>query len=47
MNDLVEIGVYAVAEDGKAGAPLYLRTHRIPPGRQRGGFARSGGTPPG
>jgi ABC-2 type transport system permease protein len=35
MNDMVEIGVYAAAENGKAGAPLYLRTHRIRPGRQR------------
>lgn len=29
MNDLIQIGVFA------RGAPLYLRMHRIPAGRQR------------
>jgi hypothetical protein len=31
MNDLVQIGVFA----RDPGAPLYLRMHRIRPGRQR------------
>jgi ABC-type transport system involved in multi-copper enzyme maturation permease subunit len=36
MDDLVEIGVYAAAgEDGKPGAPLYRRMHRVRSGVQR------------
>ena len=35
MNDLVEVGVFAAAEDGGAGAPLYLRVHRVRSGEQR------------
>jgi ABC-type transport system involved in multi-copper enzyme maturation permease subunit len=35
MNDLVEIGVYGDAKDGRRGAPLYLRLHRIRTGAQR------------
>ncbi|MEA2563622.1 MAG: type transport system permease protein [Acidobacteriota bacterium] len=34
MNDLVEIGVFAAAEDGGLGEPLYLRMHRIRSGEQ-------------
>ena len=35
MNDLVQIGVFAPSRNGAPGAPLYLRMHRIRPGRQR------------
>ncbi|HST58208.1 MAG TPA: M1 family aminopeptidase, partial [Longimicrobium sp.] len=36
MNDLVEVGVYAAAgEDGKPGALLYRRMHRVRSGAQR------------
>ena len=35
MNDLVEIGVYAEARDGRPGQPLYERMHRVRSGRQR------------
>ena len=35
MHDLVEVGVYADAEDGQPGAPLYLRLHRVRSGPQR------------
>jgi hypothetical protein len=35
MNDLIEIGVYAPAEDGEArGTPLYLEMHRVRSGPQ-------------
>jgi hypothetical protein len=36
-DDLVEVGVFAAAEDGGSGEPLYLRMHRIRSGKQRGG----------
>ena len=35
MNDLVEVGVFAAAEDGGLGEPLYLRMHRVRSGEQR------------
>jgi hypothetical protein len=35
MNDLVEVGVYASAEDGAPAEPLSLRMHRIRSGPQR------------
>jgi ABC-2 type transport system permease protein len=35
MNDLVEIGVFAAAEDGGLGEPMYLRMHRVHSGEQR------------
>ena len=35
MDDLVEVGVFAAAEDGGLGEPLYLRMHRIRSGEQR------------
>jgi hypothetical protein len=35
MDDLVEVGVFAAAEDGAPGEPLYLRMHRIHSGEQR------------
>ncbi|HET7229767.1 MAG TPA: hypothetical protein VFJ16_07190 [Longimicrobium sp.] len=35
MNDPVEIGVYAAGHHGEAGAPLYLRVHRVRSGEQR------------
>jgi ABC-2 type transport system permease protein len=35
MNDLVEVGVYAAADDGALGEPLYLRMHRVRSGDQR------------
>ena len=35
MDDIVEVGVYADAADGRRGAPLYLRTHRVRAGAQR------------
>ena len=35
MNDLVEIGVFAEAEDGEPGVPLYRHLHRIRSGDQR------------
>ena len=35
MDDLVEVGVFADAEDGGFGDPLYLRMHRIRSGEQR------------
>jgi aminopeptidase N len=35
MNDLVEVGVFAAAEDGGLGEPLYLRVHRVRSGEQR------------
>jgi ABC-2 type transport system permease protein len=35
MDDLVEIGVYAAAEGGKLGEPLYLHMHRVRSGEQR------------
>ena len=34
MDDLVEVGVFAAAEDGEVGEPLYLRTHRVRSGEQ-------------
>jgi ABC-2 type transport system permease protein len=35
MDDLVEVGVFAAAEDGGTAAPPYLRMHRIRSGEQR------------
>jgi hypothetical protein len=35
MNDLVEVGVFGEEKDGRRGAPLYLRMHRIRSGEQR------------
>ena len=35
MDDLVEVGVFAAAEDGGAGVPMYLRMHRVRSGEQR------------
>ena len=35
MDDLVEVGVFAAAEDGGPGEPLYLRMHRVRSGEQR------------
>ena len=35
MDDFVEIGVFAPAEDGGAGKPLYMRMHRVRSGEQR------------
>ena len=35
MDDLVEVGVFAGAEDGGRGKPLYLRMHRIRAGKER------------
>lgn len=35
MDDLVELGVFAAAEDGAPSKPLYLRRHRIRYGEQR------------
>jgi hypothetical protein len=35
MNDLVEIGVYAPGAEGRPGAELYRRMHRIRAGEQR------------
>ncbi|HKI03573.1 MAG TPA: M1 family aminopeptidase [Thermoanaerobaculia bacterium] len=35
MNDLVEVGVFAAAEDGGLGEPLYLRVHRVRSGKQQ------------
>jgi ABC-2 type transport system permease protein len=35
MDDLVEVGVFAAAEDGRPGEPLYLRMHRVRSGEQR------------
>jgi len=35
MDDLVEVGVFAAAEDGGLGEPLYLRMHRVHSGEQR------------
>ena len=35
MNGLVEIGVFAAAEGGALGEPLYLRPHRVRSGGQR------------
>jgi ABC-2 type transport system permease protein len=35
MDDLVEIGVFAAGEDGRPGAPLYRRMHRVRSGPQR------------
>ncbi|HEX8147193.1 MAG TPA: hypothetical protein VF591_08445, partial [Pyrinomonadaceae bacterium] len=35
MDDLVEVGVFAAAEDGGAAAPQYLRMHRVRSGEQR------------
>ncbi len=35
MDDLVEVGVFAVAEDGGLGEPLYLRVHRVRSGEQQ------------
>jgi ABC-2 type transport system permease protein len=35
MDDLVEIGVFAAAEDGELDEPLYLRRHRLRSGEQR------------
>ena len=34
MNDLVEVGVFAAAEDGRRGEPLYLQKHRVRSGEQ-------------
>ncbi|HEX7183644.1 MAG TPA: hypothetical protein VF756_17545, partial [Thermoanaerobaculia bacterium] len=34
MDDLIEIGVFATAEDGALGEPLYLRMHRVRSGEQ-------------
>jgi hypothetical protein len=35
MDDLVEIGVFAAAGDGRPGTPPYLRMHRVRSGEQR------------
>jgi hypothetical protein len=35
MNDPVEVGVFAGAEDGAPGDVLYLQKHRIQSGEQR------------
>ncbi|HEX7314768.1 MAG TPA: hypothetical protein VF297_12655 [Pyrinomonadaceae bacterium] len=35
MDDLVEVGVFAVARDGESGKPPYLRMHRLRSGEQR------------
>ena len=35
MDDLIEVGVFGPGKDGAAGAPLYLRRHRIRSGEQR------------
>lgn len=35
MNDLIEVGVFAAAEDGALGRLLYLRMHRVRSGEQR------------
>ncbi|MGH9751216.1 MAG: M1 family metallopeptidase [Blastocatellia bacterium] len=35
MDDLVEVGVFAAAENGGIGEPLYLRMHRVRSGEQR------------
>ena len=34
MNDLIEIGAFAAAEDGDGGKPLYLKQHRLRTGKQ-------------
>lgn len=34
MNDWVEVGVFAAAEDGALGEPLYLHRHRVRSGEQ-------------
>lgn len=53
MNDLVEIGVFASADDGRGGDPLYLARHRIRSGEQtisvtvRGQPGRAGVDPEG
>lgn len=35
MDDLVEVGVFKVAEDGGLGDPLYMRMHRVRSGEQQ------------
>jgi ABC-2 type transport system permease protein len=35
LDDLVEVGVFAAAESGGRGEPLYLQMHRIRSGQQR------------
>jgi hypothetical protein len=35
MDDLVEVGVFAAAENGGRGEPLYLQMHRVRSGGQR------------
>ncbi len=35
MDDLIEVGVFAGAEEGASGEPLYLGMHRIRSGAQR------------
>ncbi|HWM89412.1 MAG TPA: M1 family aminopeptidase [Thermoanaerobaculia bacterium] len=35
MDDLVEVGVFTLAEDGGLGDPLYMRMHRVRSGEQQ------------